>query len=68
MAKFKSIDELPALLTPVDFQALTRISVQTQAGWRNQRTIGLAYVKCGRLVRYKREDVLAWIESRTIKV
>jgi hypothetical protein len=66
MTRFKSIDDLPALLTPLDFAALTGICVQTQANWRNQRINGLQYVKCGRLVRYRRNDVLAWLKSRTV--
>lgn len=64
--RFQSTAELPALLDPTDFYRLTGISVQTQANWRNQRTNGSPYVKCGRLVRYRRESVLAWLESRIV--
>ena len=62
----KSFDDLPALLTPVDFTALTGVTVQTQANHRNQRTNGLPYIKVGRLVRYRRDDVLRWLDSRTV--
>lgn len=41
------------------------ISVKTAQRWRAERT-GPAYVKVGRLVRYRPADVEAWLESRII--
>ena len=66
MTRFTSLAELPALLDPRDFYALTGVRIQTQANWRNQRTNGLPFIRCGHLIRYKREDVLAWLNRNTV--
>ncbi|MCZ4539854.1 helix-turn-helix transcriptional regulator [Dietzia maris] len=42
------------------------VTVQRLATWRHQG-VGPAYVKVGRLVRYRREDVDAWLDAQTVE-
>ena len=41
------------------------IEPQTLCAWRSTARFALPYIKVGRLVRYRPEDVEAFIESRT---
>lgn len=41
---------------------------ETLQVWRSTRRYALAYVKVGRLVRYRESDVRRFIESRTVTV
>lgn len=45
---------------------LIGVSSETLCVWRCQKRYGLKYYKIGRLIRYKRSDVLAWMESRAV--
>lgn len=54
------------LLTPAETSAILGVSVGTLQIWRTTRRYPLPYVKSGRLVRYKQEDVQAFINQRTI--
>ena len=38
---------------------------QTLAAWRCKGTHDLPFVKVGRSVRYRRSDLVAWLERRT---
>ena len=51
------------LLTTEDVAELLQLSPYSLMVWRS-RGQGPAYVKVGRLVRYKRADVEAWIHAR----
>jgi hypothetical protein len=62
-----AVAKLPELLTEAEFCELARIKPQTASVWRSSKRYALPYVKVGRLVRYRREDVLAFLESRTIR-
>jgi len=42
------------------------ISPLTLADWRTKRT-GPAYIRVGRLIRYRQADLDAWLESRVKK-
>jgi hypothetical protein len=53
------------LLTPDQLATAFSINLRTLAAWRSTRRGGPAWVKCGSLIRYRRNDVLAWLESRT---
>jgi excisionase family DNA binding protein len=55
----------PELLTPDRVSAILGISTSTLSVWRCTKRYALPYVKCGRLVRYRRDAVQAFIESRT---
>jgi excisionase family DNA binding protein len=56
---------LNELLSAAEVADLLGISVSTLAIWRCTGRYPLAYVKVGRLVRYRRGDVEAFLEQRT---
>jgi len=62
-----AIQNLPALLNEVEAAALLGIKASTLPVWRCTRRYDLPWIKVGRLVRYRRADVLAFLESRTIR-
>lgn len=51
------------LLTPQDVATLLQVSVETLNVWRCTKRYNLPYIKAGRLVRYRAEDVGAFIAS-----
>jgi excisionase family DNA binding protein len=53
------------LLTPDQVAAALGLSLRTLAAWRSSRRGTLPWVKVGRLCRYRKTDVLAWLDSRT---
>ncbi len=53
------------LLTPEEVGDLLGVTEHTLANWRCERRHNLPYVKVGRLVRYREEDVDAYIEQQT---
>ena len=52
------------LMTSHDVSKILGVSVGTLAVWRTTKRYNLPYVKSGRLMRYRQEDVQAFIESR----
>lgn len=52
------------LLTPRDVAEILGVSVETLNVWRATKRYPLPYVKSGRLVRYRQQDVDAFIASR----
>jgi len=52
------------LLTKEDVSEILGVSVGTLAVWRTTKRYNLPYVKSGRLIRYREEDVQAFITSR----
>lgn len=54
------------LLTPEQAAAMLGVTVGTLQIWRTTRRYSLRYIKAGRLVRYRLEDLQAFIESRTV--
>jgi len=52
------------LMTPEQVSAYLGVSVETLNVWRCTKRYNLPYVKAGRLVRYRIEDVEAFIASR----
>lgn len=52
------------LLTPHEVADILCVSVETLNVWRATKRYPLPYVKSGRLVRYRAQDVEAFIESR----
>jgi hypothetical protein len=63
----EQLQNLPELMTDDEFCALARIRKQTAAAWRSAKRYPLPYVKVGRLVRYRKVDVIAFLESRTVR-
>ena len=54
------------LLSPKQVEVEYGIPVGTQAVWRCTKRYAIPYLKLGRLVRYNRAAIEAWLESRTI--
>lgn len=52
------------LLTPDDVAELLGVTIHTLAVWRCEKRYNLPYVKVGRLVRYRRSDLITFVESR----
>jgi hypothetical protein len=57
-------NDYEALLTEVQAADLLRLSVRTLQAWRT-RAFGPAFVRAGRAVRYRRRDLIAWVEVNT---
>ena len=57
----------PKLLTEVETADYLGIDPKTLTAWRCTRRYNLPFVKCGRLVRYRPQDVEAFLESRTVR-
>jgi len=56
-----------ALLREQDAADFLSLSVRTLQSWRI-RLAGPPFVQVGRAVRYRRRDLVAWIEANTIGV
>ncbi len=55
-----------ALLTEQDVSELLQISVKTLQGQRWQK-VGIPYLKIGRSVRYRRDDVERFLDQAIVK-
>ena len=55
------------LLTPEQVSEYLGVNIEALNVWRATNRYDLPYVKVGRLVRYRAEDVSAFIESRLSK-
>ena len=53
------------LLTPEQVSEFLGMSPRTLAAWRSTRRGGPAWCKCGSLVRYRKADVIAWLDGGT---
>lgn len=54
-----------ALLMEVHAAKLLNLSVRTLQAWR-LRGDGPAFVRAGRAIRYRRSDLIAWINENTV--
>jgi excisionase family DNA binding protein len=57
--------KIPQLLTSEEVAEILSVTTHTLAVWRCEGRYALPYIKTGRLVRYRADDVMAFIESRT---
>lgn len=65
-ARFAALGFAPGdLLTAEQVASAIGLSHRTLAAWRSSRRGGPAWVKCGNRVRYRRGDVIAWLEHCT---
>jgi len=53
------------LLTPSEAATYIGVSKNTLSVWRCVGRYAIPFIKVGRLVRYRRSDLEAWLESRT---
>lgn len=56
--------KIPNLLPPPEVAEILGVTEATLAVWRATKRYDLAYVKVGRRVMYRTEDVQAFIEQR----
>jgi hypothetical protein len=54
-----------ALIAEAHAADFLRISIRTLQAWRC-RGAGPTFVRVGRAIRYRRRDLLAWIEANTV--
>jgi hypothetical protein len=59
--------ELRRLLNEDEAAAHLGVTPGTLSVWRCTKRYALAYIKCGRLVRYRLEDLERFIETRRVK-
>jgi len=53
------------LLTPSEAAAFLGLQVQTLALWRCTGRVNLPYVRCGRSIRYKPQDLATFVSENT---
>ena len=63
-----SLDEHPMLTEKAAAVYLGLKNHNTLAVWRTTKRYDLAYVKVGRLVRYRKEDLDAFLERRKVNL
>ncbi|MGV0952815.1 MAG: helix-turn-helix domain-containing protein [Fluviibacter sp.] len=56
----------PTLLDDPQAAEFIGVSPQTLPIWRCTGRYSIPYIKVGRKVRYRPEDLLAWLESRRV--
>jgi len=54
------------LLTELQAAGFLNLSVRTLQAWRS-RAVGPLFVRAGRAIRYRRRDLLAWLDSQTVR-
>jgi len=58
--------DIDLLLTETEAATLLNVSTRTLQAWRI-RKCGPAYIRAGRAIRYRRRDLLAWMDANTIR-
>ncbi|OZG49903.1 helix-turn-helix domain-containing protein [Bombiscardovia coagulans] len=58
--------ETSELLTPQEVASLLAIPISTLARWRQEQR-EIAYIRFGKYVRYRREDVNSYITDHTVE-
>jgi hypothetical protein len=61
----RRISDDDALLTEVQAADILNLSTRTLQAWRVQRA-GPSFVRTGRAVRYRKRDLIAWIDANTV--
>lgn len=56
------------LMTRADAAAYLDVKPQTLAAWATSRRYDLPFVKVGRLVRYRKQDLDAFIDARSVGI
>lgn len=54
------------LISPEELAAELKVPLQTLSNWRHTGRYNLPFIKCGRLVRYRREDVDQFLARRAV--
>ena len=59
------MDDRTELLSPDQAAATIDVTSGTLSVWRSTGRYGIPFIKIGRKVRYRKSDLIAWLESRT---
>ena len=62
---YTSLDN-PDLLTEAEAAHFLKLGPKTLAVWRSTKRYPLSYIKVGRLVRYRKSDLITFLESRRV--
>lgn len=54
------------LITDTEVAELLQVAPGTPSGWRS-RGVGPPYFKFGNLIRYRRSEVLGWLEEQKVE-
>jgi hypothetical protein len=65
LARFNA-DGRDPLLTEVAAAKFLNVSTRTLQAWR-MKDQGPAYIKVGRAIRYRSDDLLAYVEANTVR-
>jgi hypothetical protein len=65
MSLSKMLQDADALLVEVHAADLLGLSTRTLQAWRSKRQ-GPAFVRAGRAIRYRRRDLISWVEANTV--
>lgn len=57
---------LDELLRPAQAAALLQLAVRTLANDRSSGRLGIPFVRLGGGIRYRRQDLAAWVSSRVV--
>jgi excisionase family DNA binding protein len=57
----------PRLLTTKEAEEFLELAEGTLPIWRCKQRHKIPYIKIGRNVRYREDDLLEWLESRTVR-
>jgi hypothetical protein len=57
--------DLDVLLPEVHAADLLGLSTRTLQAWRS-RNLGPPFVRAGRAIRYRRRDLLGWVDANTV--
>ena len=60
------MSDRPELLTTREAAEYLGIRPHTLEIWRAENRYSITYLKIGRIVKYRRSDLDAWINSRTV--
>jgi excisionase family DNA binding protein len=60
-----SMEDQTELLSADQAAATIDVTSGTLSVWRSTGRYGIPFIKIGRKVRYRKSDLLAWLESRT---
>jgi hypothetical protein len=66
MTLLKSPQNITPLLEPSEVSRILGVTVKSLAVWRCTKRYALPYIKVGKSVRYRSEDVQTFINSREV--
>jgi hypothetical protein len=66
MAEKNTTHDWGKILTQEQVALILGVTTNTLEAWRYKRRYGLKYLKVGSLVRYREQDVRAFLESRLV--